>query len=117
MKGHIFNPGNACYHSFQNILSSHLISINVKAKSFYLLCLIVADPNGRAVWGKYCLRPLEHWDRRFECCSGYGCVSAFFCLVLCCVVLCCVVLSCVGRGLASSRYPVQEVLPTVQIDS
>jgi hypothetical protein len=26
-----------------------------------------------------------YWDRKFESCSGHGCVSAFF---LCCVVLC-----------------------------
>jgi hypothetical protein len=41
--------------------------------------------------GRYCLRPLEHRDRRFESCLGHGCVSACFCVVL----------SCVGRGLAS----------------
>jgi len=51
----------------------------------------VAGPNGRAVSGTYCLRPLEHWDRRFESHSRHGCVSAFFYVVL----------SCVGRGLAS----------------
>jgi hypothetical protein len=32
-----------------------------------------------------------NWDRRFESCSGHGCVSAFFCVML----------SCVGTGLAS----------------
>jgi hypothetical protein len=49
----------------------------------------------------YSLRPLEHWDRRFESCFGHGCVSAYFCVVL----------SCVGRGLASGWSPVQGVLP------
>jgi hypothetical protein len=38
-----------------------------------------------AVRGTYCLRPLEHWDRGFESHSRYGCVSAFFCVVLSCV--------------------------------
>jgi len=45
-----------------------------------------AGLNGRAVWGKYCLWPLEHWDHKIESCSGHGCVSAFF--FLCCVVPC-----------------------------
>jgi hypothetical protein len=26
-----------------------------------------------------------HWHRRFESCSGHGCVSACFCVVLSCV--------------------------------
>jgi hypothetical protein len=64
---------------------------------------IFAYLNSRAVWGKYWLRSLECWDRRFESCSGHGCVSAFLCVVL----------SCVGRGLASGRSPVQGVLPIV----
>jgi hypothetical protein len=38
-----------------------------------------------APYSKYCLRPLEHWDRRFESCSGHGCVSVFLCVVLSCV--------------------------------
>jgi hypothetical protein len=46
--------------------------------------------------GKYSLRPLEHRDRRFESCSGHGCVSAFLCV---CVVL------CVGRGLGAGLIP------------
>jgi hypothetical protein len=44
-----------------------------------------ADLNSRVVWGKYCLRSFEHWDPRFESCSGHGCVSAFLCVVLSCV--------------------------------
>jgi hypothetical protein len=62
-----------------------------------------AGLNSRAVYGTYCLRPLEHWDRRFESCSGHGCVSACFC----CVVL------CVGRGLVLDWSPNQGVLPNV----
>jgi hypothetical protein len=37
------------------------------------------------------LQQLEHCDRRFESCSGHGCVSACLCVVLSCVsveVLC-----------------------------
>jgi len=44
-----------------------------------------AGPHGRAVCGTYCLPPLEHWDRGFECRSEHGCVSAFFCVMLSCV--------------------------------
>jgi hypothetical protein len=29
-----------------------------------------------------CLRPLEHWDRRFESCLRHGCVFACFYVVL-----------------------------------
>jgi hypothetical protein len=36
------------------------------------------------------IRPLEHWDRRLESCSGHGCLSASSCVVL----------SWGGRGLA-----------------
>jgi hypothetical protein len=36
------------------------------------------------VWGTYCLRPLEHWDRGFES-HSHGCISSFFCVVLSCV--------------------------------
>jgi hypothetical protein len=50
--------------------------------------------SGRSQWPRglrHVLASLEHWDRMFGSCSGDGCVSAFFCVVL----------SCVGRGLAS----------------
>jgi len=43
---------------------------------------ISAGLNSWAVWGTYCLRSLEYWDRRFESCSGHGCVSAFVYVVL-----------------------------------
>jgi hypothetical protein len=63
--------------------------------SFYSNDMQPAGLNGRAVWGKYCLRPLEHWDRRFESCSGHGCVSVFLCVVL----------SSVGRCLDAELIP------------
>jgi hypothetical protein len=38
--------------------------------------IISADPNVLTVYGKYCLRPLEYWDRGFEYHSKHVCVSA-----------------------------------------
>jgi hypothetical protein len=35
------NSGNACYHSVQNLLSSHLISINLKIKTYKTVILPV----------------------------------------------------------------------------
>jgi hypothetical protein len=49
-----------------------------------------------AARSKYSLRPLEHWDRRFESCSRHGCVSMFLCV---CVLL------CVGRSLGAGLIP------------
>jgi hypothetical protein len=58
----------------------HVLKKTTKMRSNYVLCILLV----------LCLRPLEHWDRRFESCSGHGCVSVFLCVVL----------SCVGGGFA-----------------
>jgi hypothetical protein len=47
------------------------------------------------------LGPLEHLDLGFESHSRYGCMSAFFCIVL----------PCVNRGLPMGWSPVRGVLP------
>jgi hypothetical protein len=39
------------------------------------------DHSGGAVWGMYCLHPLEHWDRGLECNLWHA-----FILCLCCIV-------------------------------
>jgi hypothetical protein len=52
-----------------------------------------------------CLRSRGRRDRGFQSHSGHGCFSV--CVV--CVFLC----LCTGRGLATSWWPVQGVLPTV----
>jgi hypothetical protein len=71
---------------FHNItVCSNFSSVHVKTA-----CL-----HSGTVRGKYCLRSSECWDRRFESCSGHGCVSAFPCVML----------SCVGRGLGSADHP------------
>jgi hypothetical protein len=36
-----FNSGNACYHSVQNVLSSHLLSENLKIRIFKTINLSV----------------------------------------------------------------------------
>jgi hypothetical protein len=66
--------------------------------------LLTADHSGRAVYGMKCLRPLEHWDRKFESHSRCRCLSTFILFVWCCV----------GSSLASGWSPVQGVLPTVR---
>jgi hypothetical protein len=35
------NPGNACYHSVQSLLSSRLLSRNVKVKMYKIIILLV----------------------------------------------------------------------------
>jgi hypothetical protein len=50
---------------------------------FGLISRLGTDHSGRAVQGKMCLHPLEHWDRVFESHSRHGCLSAFI-LCLCC---------------------------------
>jgi hypothetical protein len=65
-----------------------------------------ADHSGRAVYGMYCLRSLERWDRGFESHSSYGCL---YCVRLFCI---CVVL-CVASGPVTGWSLVQGVLLTV----
>jgi hypothetical protein len=57
------NSGNACYHSVQNLLSSHLLSKNVKIKIYK--CIIFACGS---VWGETWFLTLmdEHRPRVLE---------------------------------------------------
>jgi len=50
----------------------------------------MAGPNGCAVWGTYCLRPLENWDRGLESRSKLRCVWVFLCCVIQCKLRPCV---------------------------
>jgi len=76
------------------IISFHLLQILFKFclpfSGFLTKIFIPVGLNSRALWDKYCLRPLENWDRRFESCSGHGCVSAFL---------------YIGRGLGAGLIP------------
>jgi hypothetical protein len=64
---------------------------------------LIAGHGSQAVWGMYCLRSVGGRDHGFESHSGHGCLMC----VCVCVVL------CLGRGFATSRSPVQGVLPSV----
>jgi hypothetical protein len=44
-----FNPGNTCYHSAQNLLSSRLLSKNVKI-GIYKTIILPAVVNGCDTW-------------------------------------------------------------------
>jgi hypothetical protein len=57
------NSGNACYHSIQSILSSHLLSRNVKVKIYKTIILPVVL-YGSEIWS-LTLRE-EHRLRVFE---------------------------------------------------
>jgi hypothetical protein len=57
------NPGNACYHSVQNLLSSHLLSKNVKVRIYKTIILPVVL-YGRETWS-LAVRE-EHKLRVFE---------------------------------------------------
>jgi len=50
-----------------------------------MILSVEASPNGRTVWGIYCLWLLKHWNRVFESHSRHRYVSVLFCV---CVVLC-----------------------------
>jgi hypothetical protein len=52
----------------------------------FLEAILLNTVAGCAVSGINCLRPLEHWDREFECHSRHACFCAF--------------ILCVGSGLA-----------------
>jgi hypothetical protein len=52
--------------------------------------ICVAGHSSRAVKGMNCLRPLEHWNRRFEFHLKHGCLSVFVLFVF-----------CVGSGIAT----------------
>jgi hypothetical protein len=57
------NSGNACYHSVQNLLSSHLLSNNVKVRIYKTIILLVVL-YGCEIW---CLTVREeHKLRVFE---------------------------------------------------
>jgi hypothetical protein len=65
-----FNSGNACYHSIQNFLPSHLLSKNVKIRIYKTIILPVVL-YGRETWSltlreEYRLRVLRkiYMDRR-----------------------------------------------------
>jgi len=70
---------------------AHLILIDLITQIIFGPVPVAALSKARIFFG-----PLEHWDRGFESRSMYGCVSAFFCVVL----------SCVDTGLAMGRSPV-----------
>jgi hypothetical protein len=93
-----------CKHRYSPLEFGFRTSSNNTLEWKYIKWKTKAGLSGRAVWGTYCFRPLEHWDHGFESPSRHGCVSAFFCVAL----------SYVGRSLASGWSPVQGVLPNVQ---
>jgi hypothetical protein len=70
-------------HSNNSLLSCGCSKIQYKGAAITRGFKIFLTNKNRI--GKYYLRPLEHWNCRFESCSGHGCVSAFLCVVLSCV--------------------------------
>jgi hypothetical protein len=59
-----FNAGNVCYHSVQNLLSSRLLSKNVKIRTFKIIILLVTQ-YGYETWSltlreKHRLRVFEN---------------------------------------------------------
>jgi hypothetical protein len=69
-------------------LNIHRVQTNIKL--FHVILKWPVSMAERSKASTVFLRPLEHWDLMFESCSGYGCLSASFFVVL----------SCVGTGLA-----------------
>jgi hypothetical protein len=60
----ILNSGNACYHSVQNLLSSHLLSKNVKIRIHTMIILLVllygCETWSLTLWEEYKLRVFEN---------------------------------------------------------
>jgi hypothetical protein len=59
------NSGNVCYHSVQNLLSSRLLSKNLKIRVYKTIIFVVL--NGCETW------PLTLWEEHRRGCLKTGC--------------------------------------------